>query len=99
MGNKTPLHIGVKFCGGCNPRYDRVEALYKLKERFEDKVDFDYAKENEDYDVLLVIGGCTNCCASFEQYNSRYGTLKMWEEAAISRISEDIEKTINNEKQ
>lgn len=95
METNIPLHCGVKFCGGCNPRYERMDALAKLKAFFKGKVDFDYAKENIDYDVLLVIGGCTNCCASHEQYEARKGTLKMWEEASIERISESIEKIIN----
>ena len=97
MSRKQPLNCGVKFCGGCNPRYDRVEALYQLKEIFKDKIDFDYAKEGNDYDVVLVIGGCTNCCASHKQYTASKGTLKMWQESDITRISESIEKLINNE--
>jgi len=95
MDINTPKYCGVKFCGGCNPRYDRVEALEKIKATFDGKVNFDYAKENVNYDVLLVIGGCTNCCASFEQYKAKNGTLKMWEESAIPRITESIEKYLN----
>jgi hypothetical protein len=95
MKKTTPLNCGVKFCGGCNPRYDRMEALNRLKMFFNDKVNFDYAKEDIEYDVLLVIGGCTNCCASHEQYNARYGMLKMWEETGTEHISESIEKIIN----
>ncbi len=35
---------GVRFCGGCNPRYDRGKALEKIKEQNED-VDFRIAEE------------------------------------------------------
>lgn len=95
MNANIPLYCGVKFCGGCNPRYERREALEKIKALFRDKVDFDYAKENVDYDVILVIGGCTNCCASHNQYSTQKGVLKMWEEAGINNISKSIENMIN----
>jgi len=96
MRNNTPLHCGVKFCGGCNSRYERREALEKLKSLFVDRVDFEHAKEDINYDVLVVIGGCTNCCASYEQYSTKNGVFKMWEEVGIERISESIEKIIKN---
>ena len=96
MRNNIPLYCGVKFCGGCNSRYERKEALEKLKSLFIGRVDFEHAKENIDYDVLVVIGGCTNCCASHEQYSTKNGVLKMREEAGVAKISESIEKIIEN---
>ena len=91
------LFCGVKFCGGCNPRYERIEALEKLKLHFSGKINFDYAKENENYDFLLVIGGCTNCCAAYDQFETKKGALKMWDETCIERISSNIEKFIKME--
>jgi len=58
-----------------------------IKKRLQDKIDFEYAKEGKMYDVLLVIGGCTNCCASYEQYQYKRGIVKIWD-------LEDLEKTI-----
>lgn len=94
MKDNTPLYCGVKYCGGCNPRYKRREALEKLKSLFIDRVDFEHVKENVNYDVILVIGGCTNCCASYEQYTTKNGILKMREESDITKISDSIEKII-----
>lgn len=28
------MKIGIKYCGGCNPRYDRSHEVDKLKKRF-----------------------------------------------------------------
>lgn len=25
------MKVGIKYCGGCNPRYDRVAAVNQLK--------------------------------------------------------------------
>lgn len=79
------MKCGVRFCGGCNPRYDRGKVLEEIKKKLSD-VDFSYACEEEKYDVILVIGGCTNCCASYEQFKTKEGVIKMWDSADVDRI-------------
>ena len=64
------MKCGVKFCGGCNPRYERGAAYREIKEQLKKSVDFAYAEDDVTYDNLLVIGGCTACCASYSQYTS-----------------------------
>ena len=93
----TTLSCGVRFCGGCNPRYERGGALESLKAEFKGRVNFEIAEENAEYDLLLVIGGCTNCCASYEGYVSRLATLKMWDEACLEGISLKIAKIIGGD--
>lgn len=73
--------VGVKFCGGCNPRYDRKEYLERIMKR-EPLWDFEFAEEDRLYDVLLVIGGCPSCCASYEQYRFKE-LIKVWEERSV----------------
>lgn len=51
------MTCGVRFCGGCNPRYERGKALTIIKEHFNGRVDFSIAQENVEYDLLLIIGG------------------------------------------
>lgn len=54
--------IGVKYCGGCNPRYDRVACLERLKQgRPDDRIVT--ARPGVYYDVLLVLCGCLSRCA------------------------------------
>ena len=56
------MRIGVKYCGGCNPRYDRVALVHRLmEERPEDR--FEAAVPGEVYDQLLVVCGCLSQCA------------------------------------
>lgn len=81
------MKCGVRFCGGCNPRFDRGEAYEKIRTQLKDEIEFDYAKEDRLYDVILVIGGCTNCCASYDHYRTRRGVVKVYD-------SEDVDKTI-----
>ncbi len=84
--------VGVKFCGGCNPRYDRGKAYEAVKKQLAGSADFVIAEEGKEYDVLLIIGGCTNCCASHTQYRTIGDTIKMWDEAHIEETINIIKK-------
>ena len=81
------MKCGVRFCGGCNPRYDRGAAYEIIKQNLQAEIQFEYAQEGTIYDILLVIGGCTNCCASYDAFNARRGIIKIWQ-------AEDLDKTI-----
>ena len=54
--------VGVRYCGGCNPRFDRVAGVEALT-RACSSADFRAAEPGREYGVLLVVGGCTACCA------------------------------------
>jgi len=82
---------GVKFCGGCNPRFERGKALEELKKHFEGRISFEYAKEKSIYDILLIIAGCANCCASYCEYESRQGNIKLWDGSHLERIIDELE--------
>lgn len=56
---------GVKFCGGCNPLYDRRQKLEEIKKANPDD-EFEYASADRHYEQLLVICGCRTCCASYD---------------------------------
>jgi hypothetical protein len=83
----TVMKCGVRFCGGCNSRFDRGDVYTRIRKRLEDEISFEYAQEGTIYDVLLVIGGCTNCCASYSQFSAKHGIVKIYD-------SNDVEKTI-----
>ena len=47
------MKCGVRFCGGCNPRYDRGEALKEIEDRLKDSdIEFKITTEDEQYDHL-----------------------------------------------
>ncbi len=83
---------GVKFCGGCNPRFDRGKALSAIKGSIGERVTFEAAQDGRDYDGLLVIGGCTNCCPEYKHYNVKRPPVKLCEERHISKTIETIKK-------
>lgn len=69
------MKIGVKYCGGCNPRYERKKFIDKVKEAVGEKHTFEAVKEENVYDFLLVAGGCTSCCADFRNISVKYGVF------------------------
>lgn len=83
---------GVRYCGGCNPRYNRGGAFRKIKKHFAGRIDFQHAEEDVDYDLLLVISGCPNNCASTEHYKSKKGIVSIREEGQINTAIEELEK-------
>ena len=52
----------IKFCGGCNPRYDRGALVKELKQRFEGRVAFQTHDANVPADIGIVVQGCENDC-------------------------------------
>jgi 4-hydroxybutyrate CoA-transferase len=72
------LLVGVKFCGGCNPGYDRRAAYERIRDgvsasmaKAGAEVRFEHAREGVLYDALLVICGCANRCATVTGYRAK----------------------------
>lgn len=68
--------IALKYCGGCNPRYDRGSLAEKLA------TDFPEAElvpsgnlGDRTPDVVAVITGCGSACADHEELAGRLGKV------------------------
>ena len=57
--------VMLKYCGGCNPHFDRAAIVSKLSDNFP-AVHFLNYDNNLLCDMLLVINGCQSQCAYFE---------------------------------
>ena len=62
---------GVKFCGGCNPTFERGQVFKKIKEETSKHIFLESVKEDEIYDGLLVICGCNNCCVDIDDIQTK----------------------------
>lgn len=62
--------IAVKFCGGCNPGYDRGAAYQKIREAVADCATVSLPQEGCRYDALLIIRGCTGCPYLYEEIDA-----------------------------
>lgn len=59
------MKIGIKFCGGCNPTYDRREALDRLAAR---TAGHEVVYTSEPCDLRLVVCGCDRTCVDTTQF-------------------------------
>lgn len=55
------MQRAVKYCGGCNSRYDRRALVKKLENRLNQTLPA--AQPDIAYDEIYVICGCASCCA------------------------------------
>jgi len=62
--------IGLKYCGGCTPRYDRVQAVRFLRERLKGTVDL-VSYEDPDIEGVLVVAGCPTACVDLTPFKGR----------------------------
>ena len=81
--------IGVRYCGGCNPRYDRV-ALVKRIGGFFPEAEFVTAQAGVKYPAVLVVCGCTAACARHQNLTGVRGKLVIHaqeqEDAALEQL-------------
>ena len=85
------LRCTVKFCGGCNPRYDRGEAYQTVRSSLSGTAEFSYPEDGARYDVLLIIRGCTGCPYLHEEIDANERILCVKQDD----IPEVIEKIRN----
>lgn len=58
------MDIYVKYCGGCNPRYDRVKELNNLL-RKHSGINVSYDCEGS-FDIAVIICGCESACVDVD---------------------------------
>jgi hypothetical protein len=54
--------VGLKYCGGCNPHYDRIALAEDLKARLGREIEW-ASLETGNLDLVLAIEGCETACA------------------------------------
>lgn len=64
------IKVGVKYCGGCNPKYDRVELVEGIRKRLDGRADFVVA-DSENVDLILAIEGCETACANLSVFEGK----------------------------
>lgn len=77
--------FGIKYCGGCNARYDRIKLFEKLQKKFS-KDSFEYIREDQIYDHLIVICGCPSRCADISSIQVKGDTFKIYDESQMNAL-------------
>jgi hypothetical protein len=59
---KIMKKVALKFCGGCDPAYDRVQYWENIRSTAGNRIQW-VRPEEEGYQVVLLINGCMRACS------------------------------------
>lgn len=63
--------LGIKYCGGCNPTYDRVACVTDLKKSLSGlEISFVPYDEKIQFDYCLLVRGCNRSCVSDRKFSN-----------------------------
>lgn len=79
------MKIGVKFCGGCNPGYERANILKKIRSEFP-QVEMEPVQEENAYDLILLISGCHAECLSVAAWQRQAPVISVYQETDYEKI-------------
>lgn len=89
--------VGVKYCGGCNPRYDRTRFLKRLIDALGRDYTFEVVQSQKTYDNLLVLGGCNNCCANYAGIRTQQGAIRVTGEKDYEKVLDLLQRKFLND--
>jgi len=64
------LKVGIKYCGGCNPGYDRVALADYIKKSLHGRAEF-VPLDHDRIDLVLAVAGCKTCCADLSSFKGK----------------------------
>ena len=64
------LKVGIKYCGGCNPDYDRVALFKSIEERLKGQAQF-VSTHEADINLILAVEGCRTACADLSSFDGK----------------------------
>ncbi|WP_157212092.1 hypothetical protein [Desulfomonile tiedjei] len=57
----APKRVALKYCGGCDPGFDRVEYFNRVRSAAGEAIEW-VTLEDSDFGAILVISGCETAC-------------------------------------
>ncbi len=91
------MKAGIKYCGGCNPKYDRAGMVRRLTATGDKTYTVETAREGKDYDVLVVICGCSSRCADYSRLKHKGAVIIIAREDDFSAAYEELIKKIEDQ--
>lgn len=62
--------VGLKYCGGCAPRFDRVAFVERLRDLVSDHVRF-VPYDDPGVDHVVIITGCQSACVDQAPFDGK----------------------------
>ncbi len=60
-GAQMQKKIALKYCGGCDPGFERVEYFQEIQNAAGDRIEW-ASLDDGDFQTVLVISGCDTAC-------------------------------------
>lgn len=84
------MKVYVKYCGGCNPRFDRAKLAGILQEELNE---CEFSESAGGQDVSLIVCGCPSACADKNDAAAPYGIFTIWQPEAAEEFRSFIHET------
>lgn len=84
--------IGFKFCGGCNPLYDRKKVYSIVSQLFNDEEVTDRGLQKQ---ILIILNGCQRGCVKPKQYKEIFDEILDIQQCLVSLHTEEIEDIVH----
>ena len=62
------LRVRIKYCGGCNPNYNRVALVEEMKARLSGTVEW-ASSDADPCDLVVAVHGCETACADLTAFD------------------------------
>jgi len=92
--------IGVKYCGGCNPFYDRGATVRKALANFPSaSVESVVGKDCAEFDLIFVVLGCSQSeCFDYKSLQGKYGQVIISKPEDSAKIIQAMNDLFSNQK-
>jgi hypothetical protein len=78
--------LGIKYCGGCNPTYERVEWVQRLQSLMGERLG-SLPHDEIELDATLVVCGCPKACTAEGVVSSGVPVLVVTSETDLEEVS------------
>ena len=84
--------INIKYCGGCNPRYDRTQIAKRIQKEFPDETI--RVNSTQPADAAVILCGCSAACAVAKEEREDPGVYVMWREEELEELLEFLRNSV-----
>ena len=86
------MRIGIKYCGGCNPTYERTDVVLRIKKNIGTGHNIEIIEQGILYDIVIILCGCSCACASHNDIEAKYEKICITSGNDDSKLLKIIDK-------
>ncbi|MCD8217982.1 MAG: hypothetical protein LUD01_08065 [Clostridiales bacterium] len=87
------MTANIRFCGGCNPRYDRGAFARRMIDQYPE-IQFIY-NAGEDTDIVILLCGCSAACARVPENYGACGRITVCGAEAWENVQKFLDGLIS----